>query len=259
MPKALAIFAHPDDIEFQAAGTLLLLGQAGYELHYMNLANGNCGSNTMGREETARVRLTEAHAAADILGAVFHPPLANDLDIFYERELLARVASVFRQVAPDILLTHSPSDYMEDHENTCRLAVSAAFVRCIPNFPCEPTSAAIATPVAIYHAQPHGNHDPLNHGVVPDYYVNIESVLEQKQAALAAHRSQQEWLDVSQGMNSYLREMVSQGQELGRLSGCFSVAEGWRRHNPRGFSGLNYDPLARALGGNIKWQPGQQA
>ena len=44
MKTAIAIAAHPDDIEFYMAGTLLLLKRAGYEIHYMNVANGNCGS-----------------------------------------------------------------------------------------------------------------------------------------------------------------------------------------------------------------------
>ena len=42
--SAIAIGAHPDDIEFMMAGTLLLLKKAGYEIHYMNVANGSCGS-----------------------------------------------------------------------------------------------------------------------------------------------------------------------------------------------------------------------
>ena len=41
---AFAVAAHPDDIEFVMAGTLILLRRAGYELHYMNIANGCCGS-----------------------------------------------------------------------------------------------------------------------------------------------------------------------------------------------------------------------
>ena len=43
---ALAIFAHPDDIEYFGAGTLLLLKEAGFETHYFNLSTGNCGSAT---------------------------------------------------------------------------------------------------------------------------------------------------------------------------------------------------------------------
>ena len=72
---ALAIFAHPDDIEYFGAGTLLLLKQAGFEIHYFNLSTGSCGSVEMGPEETRRVRLAEAQAAAGILGARFHPPI----------------------------------------------------------------------------------------------------------------------------------------------------------------------------------------
>ena len=54
---AIAIGAHPDDIEFYMAGTLLLLKQAGYAIHYMTLANGNCGS---AEYNAARSRLSSA-------------------------------------------------------------------------------------------------------------------------------------------------------------------------------------------------------
>ena len=52
----IAIAAHPDDIEFVMAGTLLLLGEAGWEIHYLNLSTGNLGSTMMTPAETARVR-----------------------------------------------------------------------------------------------------------------------------------------------------------------------------------------------------------
>jgi LmbE family N-acetylglucosaminyl deacetylase len=45
MKTALAIAAHPDDIEFMMAGTLILLKHAGYDIHYMNVATGSCGTN----------------------------------------------------------------------------------------------------------------------------------------------------------------------------------------------------------------------
>ena len=47
MPSALAIAAHPDDIEFVMAGTLLQLREAGWEIHYFNLSSGNMGSTVM--------------------------------------------------------------------------------------------------------------------------------------------------------------------------------------------------------------------
>ena len=46
-PRALAIAAHPDDIEFVMAGTLLMLQRAGWEIHCLNVANGNLGSMTI--------------------------------------------------------------------------------------------------------------------------------------------------------------------------------------------------------------------
>ncbi len=133
--RVLAIGAHPDDIEFVMAGTLILLGRAGYELHYLNLANGCCGSTTLSAPHAAELRQSEAIRAADLIGAEFHASLCDDLAIFYDQPTLARLAAIVREIEPEILLTHPPVDYMEDHTNACRLAVTAAFVRGMPNFP----------------------------------------------------------------------------------------------------------------------------
>jgi LmbE family N-acetylglucosaminyl deacetylase len=245
--RAFAVVAHPDDIEFVMAGTLLLLGQAGYELHYINVANGNCGTNKMSREEIEVVRTQEAKNAATKLGATFHPPIANDAEIFYTKELLAKLAATMREVAPEILLVQSPDDYMEDHMNSCRLAVSAAFMRGMPNFPTDPPRRPVAQDVTIYHAQPWSNRGQLNQLVHPQMFVDIESVIDIKRAALAEHKSQKDWLDESQGLDSYLDEMVAQCREVGGLSGRYKYAEGWRRHNPQGYCALDADPLAAAL------------
>jgi LmbE family N-acetylglucosaminyl deacetylase len=171
-PAALAIVAHPDDIEFYAAGTLLLLREAGWAIHSLNVADGDCGSMTMSREETSRIRAREARTAAGILGAEFHESLATDLLIFYEERLLRRVAAVVRRARPRIVLTHSPEDSMEDH-----------------------------------------------------------------------------WLDASQGMDSYLDAGDEMSRRVGRMSGRFEHAEGWRRHLHLGFSASEQDPLADALRG----------
>src|SRR5271165_6050954 len=69
---AIAIGAHPDDIEFYMAGTLLMLKKAGYETHYMTVANGNCGSVQYSAAMTRSVRNAEARAAAKLLDADFH-------------------------------------------------------------------------------------------------------------------------------------------------------------------------------------------
>lgn len=251
----LAVAAHPDDIEFMMAGTLLVLKEAGYELHYLNVASGSCGSLVESAARTRTIRAREARAAARVLGATFHRSLVDDLEIFYEAKLLRRVAAIVREVRPAIVLTHSPDDYMEDHMNTARLAVAAAFARGMPNFVTSPRRRAFSADVAVYHALPHGLRDSLGRRLIPECYVDVSHVHAIKAKALAAHRSQQAWLDASQGMSSYVSEMERLAREVGRMSGRFAMAEGWRRHNPLGFGPAGADPLAEAAGRQHRRNP----
>ena len=105
--KVLAIVAHPDDIEFVMSGTLMLLEKSGCEIHYMNVANGYCGTAEYDAETIIEIRLQEAKNAAQSIGAQFYPPIAPDLGIFYNEKFLAKLGSVIRLVAPDILLIPS--------------------------------------------------------------------------------------------------------------------------------------------------------
>jgi LmbE family N-acetylglucosaminyl deacetylase len=243
----MAIAAHPDDIEFCMAGTLLQLSRSGWEIHYLNLSSGNCGSTRYNAEKTRALRRREARAAARILGARWHPPLCDDLEILYDLKTLRRLASVVRAVKPSIVLTHSPQDYMEDHMNTCRLAVSAAFSRGMPNFRTTPVTSSIDGDVTVYHAMPHGLCDGLRQRIRPGQFVDTTAVHTAKRAALAAHVSQKAWLDESQGMDSYLHAMDEMSKTVGKLSRRFRHAEGWRRHLHFGFSCKEMDPLAAAL------------
>lgn len=249
MPVALAVFAHPDDIEFVAAGTLLLLQERGWDIHYMNLCTGHGGSVQMDGPTTARTRLAEAQEAARILGATFYPPIVDDLEVTYRVDLLRKVAAVVRQAKPSIVLTHSPSDYMEDHMQTSRLASTAAFSHAIQNFVTDPPTDAFGHDVTVYHAMPHGLCDPLRKQLRAGLYVDTATVHARKRESLAAHASQKDWLDVSQGMDSYLVSMDESSRAVGRLSGVYEFAEGWRRHLHLGFSTREIDPLREALSG----------
>ncbi|HKQ40094.1 MAG TPA: PIG-L deacetylase family protein [Verrucomicrobiae bacterium] len=244
---AFAIAAHPDDIEFYMAGTLLRLKEKGWSIHYMTLSSGSCGSTRFNAATVRRIRRKESKAAAKLLGAQYHDSIADDLEILYELPLLRKLAATVRKVQPRIVLTHSPQDYMEDHTNTCRLAVTAAFARGMPNFKTTPPARAIDGDVTIYHAMPHGLRDPLRQPVLPDCFIDTTSVHGTKREALAAHRSQKEWLDASQGMDSYLQTMDALSLDLGFMSGRFQHAEGWRRHLHLGFSAAADDPLHEAL------------
>jgi LmbE family N-acetylglucosaminyl deacetylase len=246
--SALAIAAHPDDIEFYMAGTLLLLKHAGWRIHYCNLSSGNCGSVRLDAAKTRATRRKEARRAATILGAQWHPPVADDLEIIYDVPTLRRVASLVREVRPRIVLTHSPQDYMEDHTNTCRLAVTAAFARGMPNFKTRPARRHVENEVTVYHAMPHGLQDGLRRRITAGAFVNTVSVHALKRRALAAHVSQKEWLDTSQGMDSYLAAVDAISRSVGKMSGRFEHAEGWRRHSHLGFSATDADPLRDILG-----------
>ncbi|MGB7327047.1 MAG: PIG-L family deacetylase [Rubripirellula sp.] len=247
MPTALAIAAHPDDIEFLFAGTMLQLAARGWDLHYANLCDGSRGSTTMNMVDCAAKRLAEAQAACKVLGATFHHPIYHDMEACYTTANLAKVTAIVRKAKPSIVLTHSPIDYMEDHEIACRLAVSGAFSHGMPNLESDPAVPVYNDPVTVYHGQPVHNRLPTGELVVPHFYVDIANVIDRKIDSLACHESQKQWLDESQGQDSYLQTAREVGAEVGSMSGKFEFAEGWRRREHWGFCGANDDPLAETL------------
>ncbi|MBN1809474.1 MAG: PIG-L family deacetylase [Planctomycetes bacterium] len=248
MPHTVfAIGAHPDDIEFMMGGTLILLKQAGCQIHCMNIADGNCGTTRYESDEIARIRLKEAQDACALIGAHHHPPLCRDIEIFYTNDLLHRLGSVVREVAPDILLLQSPGDYMEDHMISVRLAVTAAFCRGMKNFPVVPAVPPVMNAVTVYHALPYGLHDGMRRKIASEFFVDIGGVIDTKTEMLACHQSQKKWLDKSQGLDSYLKTMQEMSAEVGKMSGKFAYAEGWRRHNHLGFCKPDDHPLAAVL------------
>lgn len=258
--NAMTVFAlacHPDDIEFMMGGTLLLLKAAGCRLHVMNLANGDCGSSRHSRRQIARIRRGEARQSAALLGAVHHESLVGDLRVYYEEPLLRRLTAVMREVAPDLLLLPSPQDYMEDHMNTSRLGVSAAFYRGVRLYRSRPPRQPTFRPVVLYHAMPYGLRDALRRPIRPDFCVDIGSVIDDKERLLACHQSQKLWLDESQGLDSYLKTMRDMSAEVGRMAGGLSFAEGWRRHSHLGFASPEADPLPELLAAHYRPLPAQ--
>jgi len=210
---------------------------------------------TTDRAETARIREREGRAAAAILGATFHAPVATDLMIFYDEPQLRRVAAIVRAARPTIVLTHFPRDYMEDHTNACRLAVTSSFVKAMPNFATDPPLPPVPGDVFVYHAMPHGQCDPLREPVVPEFVVDTSTTHARKREALAAHASQKAWLDATQGMDSYLDTCDEVSRRVGSRWGGCAHGEGWTRHLHLGFSGAAADPLAQHLAPFIRPGP----
>jgi LmbE family N-acetylglucosaminyl deacetylase len=250
---ALAVGAHPDDVEFMMAGTLALLADAGYQCHIHTVANGNCGTATYSHEEIIRLRRQEAHNAAAVMGATYHSGFVNDIEILYQDALLRKVTALVREVQPEIVLVPSPNDYMEDHQNASRLMVSACFCREMRNWISDPPLPPTRQDVYLYHANPYGNRDGMRNLVVPSMYVDIGEKVAVKENMLRCHATQKEWLDVSQGMDSYLQAMRDLCAEIGRMAPQHvPYAEGFRQHMHLGFSAQDANKLLEVLGERVQ-------
>ena len=245
-----AVGAHPDDIEFNMAGTLALLAEAGFEPHMMNVARSNLDSNQLAEAEITRIRRREAERSAAVISAVYHPPLVDDLMIFYEDKLLRQLSAVIREIRPTIVLLPSLNDYMEDHTNTARLVTTACFSRAMRHYVSDPPREATDQDVYLYHAQPHLNRDGMRTLVAPELFVDVTSVMPTKLRMLGCHESQRQWLDETQGLDDYLESMRRSGAEVARMAGRpgWQYAEGFRRHSHVGFSARDCDLLVEILG-----------
>jgi len=250
---ALAVGAHPDDVEFMMAGTLALLKQAGYQPHILTVANGSCGTAEYSQKDIIRIRAKEAANAAAVIGAQYHKGLVNDIEVYYDDATLRKVAAVVRKVKPEIVLAPSPQDYMEDHTNSCRLIVTACFIRGMRNFFTDPPLSPVMNDVYLYHANPYGHRDGMRNPIAPSLFVDVASVMDVKDKMLRCHLSQKNWLDVSQGMDSYIVTMKNLCQEAAKMSGVkgLKYAEGFRQHMHLGFSAQDRDMLKEVLGKKV--------
>ena len=113
---ALVVTPHPDDAEFLCGGTLALLALRNWEIHIATSTAGDLGSRTLPPNEIAEIRRGEGVAAARIIGAHYHCLELKDLQVFYGEKGLSRVIALLRRIQPDLVITHSPSCYMIDHE-----------------------------------------------------------------------------------------------------------------------------------------------
>jgi LmbE family N-acetylglucosaminyl deacetylase len=237
MPNViLTLLAHPDDAEFLCAGTLLrLVAEHDWEAHIATMTPGDCGSAELGPEEIARVRRGEAQAAAALLGGTYHCVEERDLRIFYSEPALERVVRLFREVRPRIVITHSPADYMLDHEVTSTLARAAAFGAPMRNlFPERGHPAPIDAVPHLYYADPIEGKDPLGRPVEPGFCIDISGTLERKGEMLCCHASQREWLLKHHGMDEYVTAMRDWSTARGRACGV-AAAEGFRQHLGHGY------------------------
>lgn len=227
----LSILAHPDDAEFLCAGTLIRLKREhGFDVHIASMTPGDCGSVEYGPDEISRIRRAEGTRAAALIGATYHCLEERDLLIVYGEKTLEKITRLLRRVRPEIVLTHSPADYMLDHEMTSTVVRAAAFAAPIPNFLCDrnlgPTLPHIPH---LYYCDPVENKDLMGRDVPPGFLIDISGVIDAKADMLAAHASQRDWLRKHHGMDQYLETMRNQGRARAQSHGI-AYAEGFRQH-----------------------------
>ena len=229
--RVLSFMAHPDDAEIFCAGTLALLQEKGFEIHIATMTPGDCGSTQHSAGEIARIRLAEAREAAAKIRAAYHCAGRRDLLVTYDAETIRAAVEIVRLARPSIVVTHSPHDYLPDHEFTSLVVRNACFGASAPNFDTGERPAHSPTEAIphLYYAAPAAGTDILGLPVPSTLYVDIASVMGLKMDMLACHRSQREWLRAQHGMDEYLDEARRWNAQLGTQAGC-EYAEGFRQH-----------------------------
>jgi LmbE family N-acetylglucosaminyl deacetylase len=229
--RVLAIHAHPDDVEFQCAGTLAILAQRGCSISIDTMTAGDCGSAELGPDAISAVRRGEARAAAKLLGAEYSCLEFKDLLIAIDTDARRRVTEAVRRARPDIILTAPPVDYMSDHEMTSRLVRDAAFNAPIRNFSThqwEPAKPTDHVP-HLYYVDPIEGIDTFGQPITPEFYVDITPTYDLKRRMLACHESQRGWLLKQHGIDEYLNKMEEWTRRRGQEAGV-TYAEAFRQH-----------------------------
>jgi LmbE family N-acetylglucosaminyl deacetylase len=128
------------------------------------------------------------------------------------------------------VLTHSPADYMLDHETTSAVVRAAAFAAPIPNFLAERGLGPVLGQIPhLYYCDPIEGRDALGRGVPPGFCVDVSGVIDAKAEMLACHASQRGWLLKHHGVDHYVHAMREWGARRGRACGA-AFAEGFRQH-----------------------------
>lgn len=225
---ALTLLAHPDDAEILCGGTLIRLRDEGWAVHIATCTAGDCGTMTESRWDISSIRISEATKAAAMIGATYHCLDERDGLVMYDKETSQKTIDLFRRVAPTLVLTHAPKDYMLVHEQAHLLARAASFVYGAPNISAFPLSPGSHVP-NLYYCDPVEGIDPLGNEVLPTTRVDISGVLDRKAAMLGCHASQREWLAAHHGMDDYIEAMKRHARHRGSQGGT-AYAEAFVQH-----------------------------
>ncbi len=164
--RALAIGAHPDDIEFGCGGTLAKWARAGCVVHLLVLTDGSKGSWDAAADlaDLVTTRQSEQRDAAAALGAVEVHFLGEvDGELVAGEVQRAEVCRIIRLVRPEVVLGHDPWKRYRlhpDHREAGRLTVESIVAARDPHFfpgqqeaPCRPERLMLFEPDEIDHLE----------------------------------------------------------------------------------------------------------
>ena len=193
--RIVCVGGHPDDPESGCGGTLARYAAAGHDVTIVYLTRGERGIDGKSLDDAARIRTAEAEAACRIIGA--QPAFFGQIDGATElnQAHVAAMSQLLSGHAPDVLFAHWPVDTHMDHQVASMLTIRA-WMR-------------LRTPSLYFFEVNSGSQ---TEGFLPNTYVDITPVVEQKKRALFAHVSQD-----GQGIWRLHHEIMAQwrGREAG--------------------------------------------
>ncbi len=180
--NVLAIGAHGDDLEMFCGGTLAKYAERGDRVFMCVVTDGR-GRPKGDPDQIAAIRKAEAAAAAAVIGAESIWLGVADGNLWFDEPTRHLFIETIRRTQPDVIITHPADDYHPDHKTTSRLVMDAAQIARTANYPSAYAPHRVNMPIAFMEAE-------RGIGFIPEEYVDITPVFEQKLAMLAAHRSQ---------------------------------------------------------------------
>jgi LmbE family N-acetylglucosaminyl deacetylase len=186
--RVLAVGAHPDDLEILCGGTLARFVRDGHDVVMCHASKGDKGSFVHSSEEIVRIRGAEARRAAELAGAEYATLGLSDGEVLAaDPEQRRIVVDLVREARPDVIITHSPGDYMGDHNEISKLVFECSFHATLPLLETSRPPHTSVTP--LYYMD-----TVMGLGFSPTEYVDVGDVIDVKAAMLEAHESQLAWL-----------------------------------------------------------------
>jgi bacillithiol biosynthesis deacetylase BshB1 len=175
---ALAIAAHPDDVELSIGGTLSKLAAIGYKTGVLDLTRGEAGTRG-----TPELRAQESADAARLLGVSIRENLdLGDARVWLDEESRVKLVRVLRRLRPRVIFTQHHDDPHPDHAHTAQIVREAAHISGIAKYDTEAGQERWRPSCVAYFLFPRT--------IAPSFIVDITDTWHRKWEAIRAHASQ---------------------------------------------------------------------